>query len=86
MRTLTLSFFMMMMRVRGAERQRAEDEPKLLDATVGRTVPLLLVASARAESELDASVDRLFDEGRSGTQAEQADSAGGGGDGQDIVI
>ncbi|GJT51159.1 hypothetical protein Tco_0977316 [Tanacetum coccineum] len=45
------------------ERQHGEDEPKLLDTTVGRTVPLLLVAPARAESKLDASVDRQFDEG-----------------------
>ncbi|GKB63936.1 hypothetical protein Tco_0920122 [Tanacetum coccineum] len=72
-------------KVRIGERQRGEDEPKLLDTTVGRTVPLLPVAPARAESELDASVDRLFDEGGSGTQAEQGDSAGGG-DEQDIVI
>ncbi|GJX75717.1 hypothetical protein Tco_0322528 [Tanacetum coccineum] len=73
-------------KVRIGERQRGEDEPKLLDTTVGRTVPLLPVAPARAESELDASVDRLFDEGGSGTQAGQGDSAGGGGDEQDIVI
>ncbi|GJV31126.1 hypothetical protein Tco_1391526 [Tanacetum coccineum] len=73
-------------KVRICERQRGEDEPKLLDTTVGRTVPLLPVAPARAESELDASVDRLFDEGGSGTQAGQGDSAGGGGDKQDIVI
>ncbi|GJW92404.1 hypothetical protein Tco_0169957 [Tanacetum coccineum] len=39
------------------ERQRGKDEPKLLDTTVGRTVPLLPVAPARAQSELDASVD-----------------------------
>ncbi|GKF24298.1 hypothetical protein Tco_0076620, partial [Tanacetum coccineum] len=49
-------------KVRIGERQRGEDEPKLLDTTVGRTVPLLPVAPARAASELDASVDRLFDE------------------------
>ncbi|GKE36520.1 hypothetical protein Tco_1459925 [Tanacetum coccineum] len=73
-------------KVRIGERRRGEDEPKLLDTTVGRTVPLLPVAPARAESELDASVDRLFDEGESETQAEQGDSAGGGGDKQDIVI
>ncbi|GKC96432.1 hypothetical protein Tco_1161874, partial [Tanacetum coccineum] len=72
--------------VRICERQRGEDEPKLLDTTVGRTIPLLSVAPARAESKLDASIDRLFDEGGSGTQAEQGDSAGGGGDEQNIVI
>ncbi|GKA68490.1 hypothetical protein Tco_0768407 [Tanacetum coccineum] len=73
-------------KVRIGERQHGEDEPKLLDTTVGRTVPLLPVEPARAESEFDASVDRLFDEGGSGTQAEQGDSAGGGRDEQDIVI
>ncbi|GJY35643.1 hypothetical protein Tco_0421021 [Tanacetum coccineum] len=44
-------------RVRIGERQHGEDEPKLLDTTVGRTLPLLPVAPARAQSELDASVD-----------------------------
>ncbi|GJW68383.1 hypothetical protein Tco_0122807 [Tanacetum coccineum] len=65
-------------KVRVGERQRAEDEPKLLDTTVGRVVPLLPIAPARAKSELDASVDRLFDEGGSGNLAEQGDSASGG--------
>ncbi|GJY74047.1 hypothetical protein Tco_0478478 [Tanacetum coccineum] len=65
-------------KVRVGERQRAEDEPRLLDTTVGRVVPLLPIAPARAESELDASVDKLFDEGGSGNQAEQGDSASGG--------
>ncbi|GJX59302.1 hypothetical protein Tco_0290692 [Tanacetum coccineum] len=65
-------------KVRVGERQCAEDEPKLLDTTVGRVVPLLPIAHARAESELDASVDRLFDEGGSGNLAEQDDSAGDG--------
>ncbi|GKB45226.1 hypothetical protein Tco_0890168 [Tanacetum coccineum] len=65
-------------KVRVGERQHAEDEPKLLDATVGRVVPLLPIAPAHAESELDASVDKLFDEGGSGNLAEQGDSAGGG--------
>ncbi|GJT78451.1 putative gypsy type transposase [Tanacetum coccineum] len=44
-------------KVRIGERHRGEDEPKLLDTTVGRIVPLLPVAPARAQSELDASVD-----------------------------
>ncbi|GJZ33545.1 hypothetical protein Tco_0578981, partial [Tanacetum coccineum] len=48
-------------KVKVVERQRGEDEPKLLDTTVGRTVPLLLVAPARASSEVEASVDKLFD-------------------------
>ncbi|GJX50712.1 hypothetical protein Tco_0277557 [Tanacetum coccineum] len=63
---------------RVGERQRAEDEPRLLDTTVGRVVLLLPIAPARAESELDASVDKLFDEGGNDNQAEQGDSASGG--------
>ncbi|GJX04062.1 hypothetical protein Tco_0189978, partial [Tanacetum coccineum] len=59
------------------ERQRAEDEPKLLDTIVGHVVPLPPIASARAESELDASMDKLFDESGSGNQAEQGDSTSG---------
>ncbi|GKC63719.1 hypothetical protein Tco_1096317, partial [Tanacetum coccineum] len=44
-------------KVRIGERQRGKDEPKLLDTTVGHTVPLLPVAPTRAQSELDVSVD-----------------------------
>ncbi|GJV84458.1 hypothetical protein Tco_1524356 [Tanacetum coccineum] len=65
-------------KVRVGERQRAEGEPKLLDTTVGRVVPLLPVAPARASSELEASVDKLFDEGGGGSHVEQGDSASGG--------
>ncbi|GKF39720.1 hypothetical protein Tco_0119781 [Tanacetum coccineum] len=61
--------------VKIVERERVEGEARLLDSTVGRVVPLLLVASARAESELEASVEKLFDEGGS---TEQGDSAAGG--------
>nr|GEX17174.1 putative transposase (putative), gypsy type [Tanacetum cinerariifolium] len=53
-------------KVRVAERQRVEDEPRLPESTVGRVVPLLLIAPARASSELEASVDKLFDKGASG--------------------
>ncbi|GJX33470.1 hypothetical protein Tco_0243325 [Tanacetum coccineum] len=56
------------------------DEPRLLDTTIGRTVPLLLIAPDRAESELEASVERIFDEGGSGNQTEQGDFARGGHD------
>nr|GEX18374.1 hypothetical protein [Tanacetum cinerariifolium] len=49
-----------------------------MDTTVGRTVPLLPVAPDRVDSELEASVERLFDEGGSGTQMEQRDFARGG--------
>ncbi|GKE98228.1 hypothetical protein Tco_0021579, partial [Tanacetum coccineum] len=57
------------------ERERAKGEAKLLDSTVGHVVPLLPVALARAKSELEASVEKLFDEGGS---TEQGDSAVGG--------
>nr|GEW16734.1 hypothetical protein [Tanacetum cinerariifolium] len=53
-------------KVRVAERQRAEDEPMLMETTVRRVVPLLPVALARASSELEASVDKLFNEGVGG--------------------
>ncbi|GJZ12012.1 hypothetical protein Tco_0546771 [Tanacetum coccineum] len=64
--------------VRIGERQCAEGEPKLLDITVGRVVPLLPFAPARASSELEASVDKLFDEEGSGGKTEQGYSASGG--------
>ncbi|GKA25798.1 hypothetical protein Tco_0711907 [Tanacetum coccineum] len=62
-------------KVRVVEREQNKDEPRLLDTTVGRNVQLLPVAPDHAESELEASVERLFDEGGSGTQTEQGDSA-----------
>ncbi|GKC63975.1 hypothetical protein Tco_1096573, partial [Tanacetum coccineum] len=65
-------------KVRIGERQHGEDEPKLLDTTVGHIVPLLSVAPARAQSDLDASVDRLFDEEGSGNEKEYHDSTDGG--------
>ncbi|GKE06647.1 hypothetical protein Tco_1398665, partial [Tanacetum coccineum] len=64
-------------KVRIGERQLNEDELKLLDTTVGRIVPLLPVAPARAQSELDASVDRLFDEEGSDNEEEPHDSVDG---------
>nr|GEX16079.1 transposase (putative), gypsy type [Tanacetum cinerariifolium]GEX37462.1 transposase (putative), gypsy type [Tanacetum cinerariifolium] len=45
--------------------------------TVGRTVPLLPVAPDHTDSELKASVERLFDEGGSDNQVEQGDFARG---------
>ncbi|GJV93268.1 hypothetical protein Tco_1541081 [Tanacetum coccineum] len=63
-------------KVKVEERECAEGEAKLLDSTVGCVVSLLPVALARADSELEASVDRLFDEGGS---ADQGDSAAAGG-------
>ncbi|GKE60621.1 hypothetical protein Tco_1510988, partial [Tanacetum coccineum] len=50
-------------KVKVVERERHEGEPRLLEVTVGRTVPLLPVVPDRGESELAASVDKLFDEG-----------------------
>nr|GEV23894.1 hypothetical protein [Tanacetum cinerariifolium] len=53
-------------KVRVAETQHAKDEPMLLESTVRHVVPLLPIAPARASSELEASVDKLFDEVASG--------------------
>nr|GEU95955.1 hypothetical protein [Tanacetum cinerariifolium] len=60
------------------ESKQEVDEPWLLDITVGHTVPVLPVAPDRADNELEASVERLFNEGGSGTQTKQGDSARGG--------
>nr|GEW13186.1 transposase (putative), gypsy type [Tanacetum cinerariifolium] len=65
-------------KVRIGERQRDEDEPKLLETTVGRVVPLLPVAPDRSSGKLEASVEMLFGEGGSGEQAEHGDSSSGG--------
>ncbi|GJU02286.1 gypsy type transposase [Tanacetum coccineum] len=65
-------------KVKIVKQERNEDEPLLLATTIGCNVPLLSVAPDRAESELEASIDRFFDEGGSGNQAEQGDYAGVG--------
>ncbi|GJT84525.1 RNA-directed DNA polymerase, eukaryota, reverse transcriptase zinc-binding domain protein [Tanacetum coccineum] len=70
-------------KVKVREQERAEGEERLLDSTVGRVVPLLPVSPARAESELEASMERLFDEGGS---ADQGDSAAGGGHDAEIEL
>ncbi|GKA82145.1 hypothetical protein Tco_0788893 [Tanacetum coccineum] len=70
-------------KVKIVKRERVEEEAKLLDSTVGRVVPLLPVAPARAKSELEASVEKLFDEGDS---TEQGDSATGGGHDAEIEL
>ncbi|GKF90190.1 hypothetical protein Tco_0264153, partial [Tanacetum coccineum] len=41
------------MKVTVGERQRVNGEPRLLETTVGRVVPLLPVAPARTSSELE---------------------------------
>ncbi|GJZ83894.1 hypothetical protein Tco_0649067 [Tanacetum coccineum] len=63
-------------KVKVGEQERAEEEARILDSTVGRVVLLLPVALTRDDSELEASVDRLFDQGGS---ADQGDSAASGG-------
>nr|GFA48071.1 hypothetical protein [Tanacetum cinerariifolium] len=65
------------------ERERAEGEARLLDSTVGRVVPLLPASPARSKSELEANVDKLFDEGGN---ADQVDSAAGGGQEAEVGI
>nr|GEY91407.1 putative transposase (putative), gypsy type [Tanacetum cinerariifolium] len=57
--------------------------PTLLDSTVGRVVFLLPVAPARAESELEGSVEKLFNKG---CNADQVDSAIGGGQEAEVGI
>ncbi|GJU33356.1 hypothetical protein Tco_1176945 [Tanacetum coccineum] len=52
-------------KVKNFERERNEGEPLLQETTIGRTVPLRPIAPDRTESKLEASVDRLFDEGGS---------------------
>ncbi|GKD52056.1 hypothetical protein Tco_1281032 [Tanacetum coccineum] len=47
-------------KVKFGKRERAKGEAKLLDSIVGHVVPLLPVALARADSELEASVDRII--------------------------
>nr|GEV64072.1 hypothetical protein [Tanacetum cinerariifolium] len=53
-------------KVRVAERQHVENEHRLLESIVERVVPLLPIAPARASGELEASADKIFDEGASG--------------------
>ncbi|GKD34782.1 hypothetical protein Tco_1250291, partial [Tanacetum coccineum] len=65
-------------KVKIVEWEQNEDELLLLQTTVGRMIPLFPVVPDRAESELEASVDRLFDEGGSGNQTEQGGSVGSG--------
>ncbi|GKD63787.1 hypothetical protein Tco_1305895 [Tanacetum coccineum] len=65
-------------KVKIVEWEQNEDETLLLQTTVGRTVPLLLVAVDRTESELEASVDKLFNNGGSGNKTKQGGSAGNG--------
>nr|GEV59260.1 transposase (putative), gypsy type [Tanacetum cinerariifolium] len=58
-------------KVRVVERERGEGEPRVLETTVGCTILLLLIAPDRADNNLEASMNRLFDEGGSGAGGEQ---------------
>ncbi|GKA58222.1 hypothetical protein Tco_0757410 [Tanacetum coccineum] len=69
-------------KVKVVEKNRAKDEPKLLDTTLRRVVLLLPVALARSEAALKASVDKLFDEGGSRNQEDSAT----GDEGNNIVF
>ncbi|GJW06595.1 hypothetical protein Tco_1569018 [Tanacetum coccineum] len=86
-------------KVKIIERERIEDEPRLMGLIVivrggvGGSggggvwggVRFGVVVPERGENELEASVDRMFDEDDSGTQMEQGNSAiGGGGQGVNI--
>ncbi|GKD78098.1 hypothetical protein Tco_1340719 [Tanacetum coccineum] len=65
-------------KVRVGKRQRAGGEPRLLETTIGRVVSLLPVAPARSSSDLEASVEKLFDLGgvfSKGTEAIAKDVA-----------
>ncbi|GJS66609.1 hypothetical protein Tco_0681173 [Tanacetum coccineum] len=70
-------------KVKVGEREHDEGVAKLLYSIVGHVVSLLPVTRARADSELEASVDRLFDEGGS---ADQGDSAVAGGQETEIKL
>nr|GEU61244.1 ATPase 11, plasma membrane-type [Tanacetum cinerariifolium] len=61
-------------KIRVVERECAEGQVKLLDSTVGLVVPLLPVSLARAENEMKANVNKLFDEGGSANQGNSATS------------
>nr|GEW53292.1 hypothetical protein [Tanacetum cinerariifolium] len=65
-------------KVKVVEQERVEDEPLLLQTIVGRMVPPLSVALDRAKSELEASVDKNFNDGGSGNQTEQGGFASSG--------
>ncbi|GJR61648.1 hypothetical protein Tco_1503810 [Tanacetum coccineum] len=71
-------------KVKVVERERAEGKAKPLDSTVGRVVLLLPISPARAESEVEASLEKLFDEGGSTKQGDS--TAGGSHDGTSLRI
>ncbi|GJQ98952.1 hypothetical protein Tco_0521937 [Tanacetum coccineum] len=64
-------------KVKVGEREHTEEEARLLDSTVGRVVLLLPIAPDHADSELEASVEKLFDESGGADQGDSAAAAGG---------
>nr|GEW22375.1 hypothetical protein [Tanacetum cinerariifolium] len=54
--------------------QKEDDEPRLLDNTVRRTVPLLLVTVVTSSGAIAADIEKMIDEGGSGSR-NQADFA-----------
>nr|GEX13071.1 hypothetical protein [Tanacetum cinerariifolium] len=63
-------------KVRVVERERTEGGPWVLEKTVDRTILLLPVALDRADSELEASVNQLFDEEGFGKRRAATDAGG----------
>ncbi|GJY12851.1 hypothetical protein Tco_0382160, partial [Tanacetum coccineum] len=61
-------------KVKVVKREREEDELQLLETTVSHTIPLLLVAPNHGESELEATVDKLFDEGGSAKASKEKET------------
>ncbi|GJU41578.1 hypothetical protein Tco_1194535 [Tanacetum coccineum] len=62
----------------------AEEEARLLDSTIGRVVPLLPIALDCADSELEASLEKFFDESGGADQGDYA--AGGGQEIEDEIV
>nr|GEX81250.1 hypothetical protein [Tanacetum cinerariifolium] len=63
-------------KVKVGERECIEGEARLLDSTVRYVVSLLPVSLAHAKSELEASAERLFDEGGNADQGDSAANSG----------
>nr|GEV05970.1 putative transposase (putative), gypsy type [Tanacetum cinerariifolium] len=63
-------------KVKVGEWEHAEEETRLLDSIIRHVVPLLPIALAHAESELEESVERLFDEGGSTNHGDSTTSGG----------
>nr|GEV92104.1 hypothetical protein [Tanacetum cinerariifolium] len=63
-------------KVRVAERQRAKNEPRVLESTVGRVLPLFSVVPARASSELEAMLTDFLMRGLRKRKTAVADAGG----------